>query len=69
MGGIIIVDNLDTAVNLAGKIKYGAKIITLDGDVVNPTGSYTGGSRKNDSANPTAQGKEKSKGQNQQARN
>lgn len=58
LGGTIIVDNLDTAVNLAGKIKYGAKIVTLDGDVVNPTGSYTGGSRKNDSANLIARERE-----------
>lgn len=51
LGATIIVDVLDTAIVLAGKIKYGAKIVTLDGDVVNPTGSYTGGSRKSDSAN------------------
>lgn len=58
LGATIIVDTLDTAVNLAGSIKYGAKIVTLDGDVVNPTGSYTGGSRKNDSANLIARERE-----------
>lgn len=51
LGATIIVDNLDTAINLANKTKYGIKIVTLDGDVVNPQGSYTGGSKKSDSVN------------------
>ena len=51
LGATVIVDNLDTAISLANSIKYGFKIVTLEGDVVNPQGSFTGGSKKNDMAN------------------
>lgn len=46
LGGTVIVDNLVTAVELAKKTRYGFKIVTLDGDVINPQGSITGGSKK-----------------------
>ncbi|MBQ0017415.1 MAG: chromosome segregation protein SMC [Clostridiales bacterium] len=46
LGGTVIVDNLITAVNLAKQTRYGFKIVTLDGDVINPQGSITGGSKK-----------------------
>ena len=46
LGGTVIVDNMDNAVNLAKATSYGAKIVTLDGDIVNPQGSITGGSKK-----------------------
>lgn len=46
LGGTVIVDNLVTAVNLAKQTRYGFKIVTLDGDVINPQGSMTGGSKK-----------------------
>lgn len=46
LGGTVIVDNLITAVELAKKSRYGFKIVTLDGDVINPQGSITGGSKK-----------------------
>lgn len=46
LGGTVIVDNLVTAVNLAKQTRYGFKIVTLDGDVINPQGSITGGSKK-----------------------
>lgn len=51
LGGTVIVDTLDTAVSLARSTGYGFKIVTLEGDVINPTGSITGGSKKNDIAN------------------
>ena len=46
LGNTVIVDNMDTAVKLANDSKFGFKIVTLDGDVINPAGSITGGSKK-----------------------
>jgi len=46
LGGTVIVDTMDTAVELANKAKYSFKIVSLDGDVINPQGSMTGGSKK-----------------------
>lgn len=51
LGGTVIVDTIDTAVELARTTGYGFKIVTLEGDVINTTGSITGGSKKNDIAN------------------
>ena len=51
LGNTVIVDNLDTAVSLARSTGYGFKIVTLEGDVINPFGAITGGSKKNDIAN------------------
>ena len=39
------------AVALARRTGYAFKIVTLEGDVINPSGSITGGSKKNDIAN------------------
>ncbi len=44
LGGIVIAQDLDKAVNMAKKHGYRFKIVTLDGQVVNPGGSMTGGS-------------------------
>ena len=51
LGSTVIVDNMDTAVSLARKSRYGFKIVTLDGDVISTQGSLTGGSRKNEIGN------------------
>ncbi len=51
LGSTVIVDTLFTAVNLAKSTRYTFRIVTLDGDVVNPQGSLTGGSKKAESAN------------------
>lgn len=48
LGGTVIVDNMDTAIGLARDSKYAFRIVTLDGDMVMPQGSYTGGSKKSD---------------------
>lgn len=45
LGGTVIVDNLVTAVKFAKQTRYSFKLVTLDGDVVNPQGSMTGGSK------------------------
>ncbi len=51
LGSTVIVDNMDTAVSLAKASSYGFKIVTLDGDVIYPHGSITGGSKKSDVPN------------------
>lgn len=43
LGNTIIVDNLKNANELARKIRYRTRIVTLEGDIVNPGGSMTGG--------------------------
>lgn len=50
LGGTIIVDNMDNAISLARSTSYTAKIVTLDGDIINPQGAITGGSKKDASA-------------------
>ena len=44
LGKVVVCDNLDNAVEMAKKYTYSFKIVTLDGQVVNPGGSLTGGS-------------------------
>ena len=51
LGTTIIVDNLDTAIEISHKTTGSYKIVTLDGDIINPAGSMTGGSRKQEAAN------------------
>ncbi len=51
LGATVIAENLEVAVNLAREFKYSFRIVTLDGNVVNPQGSLTGGSKKAESAN------------------
>ncbi|WIF94613.1 chromosome segregation protein SMC [Caminicella sporogenes] len=45
LGKVIIVDNIDTAIEISKIIKT-YKIVTVDGDVINPSGTITGGSYK-----------------------
>ncbi len=51
LGSTVIVDNLNTAVSLAKEMRYTFRIVTLEGDIVNPQGSLTGGSKKTESVN------------------
>ena len=44
LGRVIIADNLNSAVRIAGAQKHRYKIVTLDGQVINAGGSMTGGS-------------------------
>ena len=44
LGRTVIVDNMDTAINIAKNNNYTFRIVTLDGDVINSSGSITGGS-------------------------
>lgn len=43
LAGILVVDNLSLARDLAGREARGVKIVTLEGDVVSPSGAMTGG--------------------------
>lgn len=44
LGRTVIVENMDVAITVSKKFKYSFKIVTLDGDVVNPSGQMSGGS-------------------------
>ena len=44
LGRTVIVDNMDTAINLAKLNNYSFRIVTLEGDVINPSGAISGGS-------------------------
>ena len=44
LGRTVIVQDLDCAIAMANKFNNGFKIVTLDGQVMNPGGSMTGGS-------------------------
>lgn len=51
LGGTVIVDNLDNAVQIAKATSYSTKLVTLDGDIINPQGSISGGSKKENTTN------------------
>ncbi len=44
LGRTIIVQNMDTAIKLAKQNNYGFRIVTMQGDIINASGSITGGS-------------------------
>lgn len=44
LGRTIIVDNINSASSLARKLNYRYRIVTMDGQVINAGGSFTGGS-------------------------
>lgn len=46
LGTTVIVDNMNIAVSLAKDTRYSFRIVTLDGDIISPQGSITGGSKK-----------------------
>ena len=47
LGRILVVDNIDNALAIAKKYKYSLRIVTLEGEQLNPGGSMTGGAFKN----------------------
>lgn len=51
LGRTIICTNMDCALNIARIGKYNYKIVTLEGEVVNPGGALTGGSIKGKNSN------------------
>ncbi len=49
LGRSIVVDHIDHALKLAKKYNYSLRIVTLDGELLNPGGSLSGGAYKNTS--------------------
>ena len=44
LGKTVVVDDMDSAIELSRKNSYSFRIVTLKGDVINPSGAITGGS-------------------------
>jgi len=51
LGSTVVVENIDTAVSLAKKYGYSHRLVTLEGDMIVPSGSISGGSKKAESVN------------------
>lgn len=49
LGRTIVVDNIDNGIRLARKYKQSLRLVTLEGELMNPGGSMTGGAFKNSS--------------------
>ena len=47
LGRILVVDNIDNGLAIAKKYKHSLRIVTLEGEQLNPGGSMTGGAFKN----------------------
>ncbi len=46
LGRTIVIDNIDNGIKFANETNHRFKVVTLDGDILNPGGSLTGGSLK-----------------------
>ncbi len=44
LGKTAVVDNMENGIAIAKKNKYAFRLVTLDGDIINPSGQMTGGS-------------------------
>ena len=44
LGRTVVVDNMQNAINIAKENGYSFRIITIEGDIINPSGAITGGS-------------------------
>lgn len=49
LGRILVIDNIDNALKIAKKYKHSIRMVTLEGDLINPGGSMSGGAFKNSS--------------------
>lgn len=49
LGRILVVDTIDNAITIARKYKQSLRIVTLEGELINPGGAMTGGAFKNTS--------------------
>lgn len=58
LGRTVIVDDMDTAINLAKQNSYSFRIVTLKGDVINPSGAVQGGSVQTKTVNILGRSKE-----------
>ncbi|MGG1514678.1 chromosome segregation protein SMC [Paenibacillus oryzisoli] len=51
LGNVVVAQTLEDANHIAAKAQYRYRVVTLEGDVVNPGGSMTGGSLQKKTAN------------------
>ncbi len=51
LGRTVIVEDIESAIKLAKDNKYAFKIVTLDGDIINPSGAMSGGSNSKKTVN------------------
>ena len=58
LGRTVIVDNMDTAIKVAKQNGYTFRIVTTEGDLINPSGAITGGSVAKKTVNILGRGKE-----------
>ena len=58
LGRTVIVDKMDTAIEVAKQNGYSFRIITLEGDIINASGSITGGSVAKKTVNILGRGRE-----------
>lgn len=58
LGRTVIVDNMETAIKVAKQNGYTFRIITIEGDVINPSGAITGGSVTKKTVNILGRGRE-----------
>ncbi len=58
LGRTVIVDNMDTGIALAKENKYGFRIVTIQGDIINASGAITGGSVAQKTVNILGRGRE-----------
>ena len=58
LGRTVIVENMDTAIDLAKKNGYSFRIVTLEGDLINPSGAMAGGSVAKKTVNILGRNKE-----------
>lgn len=58
LGRTVIVEDMDTAISLAKQNNYSFRIVTMKGDIINPSGGITGGSVAQKTVNILGRGRE-----------
>ena len=58
LGKTVIVDNMENAIKLSRQNEYSFKVITLEGEVINPSGMITGGSISKKTVNILGRGRQ-----------
>lgn len=58
LGKTVLVEKMDNAIELSKKYKYSFRVVTLDGDVVNPSGLMSGGSVQKKTTSLLSRGRE-----------
>ena len=58
LGRTVIVENMDSAITLAKLNNYSFKIVTIQGDIINPSGAMSGGSVAQKTVNILGRGRE-----------